>query len=60
MTRTGTIAIGGSAKIAMLMPRASRSLTGTRTKRIAAATATALPMTKPRKAACTVASTCGP
>ena len=28
MTRTGTMAIGGSAKIAMLMPRASRSLTG--------------------------------
>ena len=36
MTSTGTMAIGGSAKIAMLMPRASRSVSGQRTKRIAA------------------------
>ncbi len=53
------MAIGGSANTAMLMPRASRSATVARTKRMAASTATRLPMTKPVAAAATVAATWG-
>ena len=58
ITSTGTMAIGGSAKRATLMPRASLALTGTRVKSRAAAIAIRLPMAKPAKAAWSVAQTC--
>ena len=60
MIRIGTRAIGGKAKSAMLIPRASRAETGQSVKATAAATAIRLPIVKPAIAAISVAWTWPP
>ena len=57
MMRIGTSAMGGRAKSATLMPRASRAETGHSVKAIAAAIAIRLPIANPANAATSVART---
>ena len=57
-TRIGEMAIEGTEKMAMLMPRDSREATGDRTNSMPARTAMALPMRKPADAPHSVATTC--
>ena len=58
-TRSGEMAIGGSAKSAILTPRPRRAAAGNSAKTAPAAMASRLPMRKPRPAPSSVAQICG-